>query len=83
MIKNSILKHIEINTKIQHGKPCIKGTRTPIYIILEALALDLTYEQIKKEYPPITDNDIHACISYAALLSNEEERIPEIPITIR
>ena len=68
-----LLKRIFINPNVQHGNPCIKGTRTPVYVILEALSLGQTSEEIKSEYPPLTNEDIKACLSFAALLAKEEE----------
>lgn len=72
-----IEKYITVNPQIQHGKPCIKGTRTPIYVILEALAMGMNFEQINREYGPFPREAIQACILYAALLSNEEELISQ------
>lgn len=77
MDKGMIEKYISVNPNIQHGKPCINGTRIPIYVILEALAMGMDFDQINKEYGPIPREAIQACILYAALLSNEEERIPQ------
>ena len=68
-----MLDRISIDPKICHGKPCIKGTRIPIFVILDALAAGMTYEEISKDYPPITSDDIKAALQYAALLANEEE----------
>lgn len=73
--KTNLEKHISVNPDIQHGKPCIKGTRIPIYVILEALATGMSFEQVKKEFAPITTEDIQACIFYAALLADEQELI--------
>lgn len=70
---NNLLKRIIVNPDIQHGKPCIKGTRTPVFVILEALALGMKPEEIKAEYPPIAEEDIKACLMLAALLAKEEE----------
>lgn len=58
--------------KICSGKPCIKGTRIPVHIILELLAAGESSEGIKKAYPNIGDDDIKACIDYAAFLAEEE-----------
>lgn len=74
---NNLLERIVTDPNIQHGKPCIKGTRTPAYVILEALSLGMTTEEIKTEYPPISDEDIKAALLFAALLAKEEE----IPLT--
>jgi len=68
-----MLDRISIDPKICHGKPCIKGTRIPIFVILDALAAGMTYEEISKDYPPVTSDDIKAALQYAALLANEEE----------
>lgn len=75
--KANLAKHISVNPEIQHGKPCIKGTRTPIYVILEALATGMNFEQVKKEFAPLTAEGIQACIFYAALLADEQELISQ------
>lgn len=60
------------NQKICSGKPCIKGTRIPVHIILDLLAAGESFKGIKKAYPNINDEDIRACIRYAASLADEE-----------
>lgn len=69
----TMLDRISIDPRICHGKPCIRGTRVPVFIILDALASGMTYEEISDDYPPITNDDIKAALYYAALLANEEE----------
>ncbi len=54
------------------GKPCIKGTRIPVHLILDLLAAGESYGGIKKAYPNINEEAIKACISYGALLADEE-----------
>ena len=73
MVLNELMNRISVNSDIQHGAPCIKGTRTPVYVILEALSLGQVPEEIKSEYPPLTDEDVKACLAFAALLAKEEE----------
>lgn len=68
-----MLDRISIDPRICHGKPCIKGTRVPVFVILDALASGMTYGQISDDYPPIASDDIKAALYYAALLANEEE----------
>jgi len=58
--------------QICSGKPCLKGTRIPVHIILDLLAAGETYEGVKRAYPHISTEDIRACISYAAFLAEEE-----------
>lgn len=75
MIEN-LLERIEMNPQIMLGKPVIKGTRLTVEILLEKLAYGYTEEDILKEYPFITKDDIKASLLYAAkLLALEEEYI--------
>ena len=66
-----------IDPEIMHGKPVIKGTRIPVYIILNLLAGGLSEEEVLREYPDITKEDIHACLEYAAELAQEEVGVLE------
>lgn len=66
-------KHLYVDAAIQHGKPCVNGTRTPVFVILEALATGMTFPQIEKEFSPVSTKDIQACILYAALLADDQE----------
>ncbi len=59
-------KRITINPKIMRGKPVIKGTRIPVYVILNLLAEGCTSGEIKKEYPDLTNKDVLAAIEYAS-----------------
>ena len=72
------LNRIEINPKIQGGKPVIKNTRIPIYIILQMIADGATFKQIIKEYPKLTEEDIRAAVEYSIYILNhpEDEVIP-------
>ena len=69
---NKAIEKIVIAPKICSEKPCIKGTRIPVHIILDLLAAGEDFEGIKKAYPNITEEDIRACLSYASLLADEE-----------
>ena len=71
--KTLIQQHIAVYPGVQQGRPCIKDTRTPVYVILEALALGMSAAEIQKEYGPITKEAIQACILFAAQLANEQE----------
>ena len=76
MDKNNLLERISINPKICHGKPCIKGTRILVSVVLDNLAEGVTEAEILKEYPSLQPEDIQAAIAYAAQLVREEELIP-------
>jgi len=76
-----ISDRISVDPKICHGKPCIKGTRIPVYIILELLAGDTSPNEILREYPHLTKEDIKAAINYAAKLATEEISVFEPEVT--
>lgn len=48
------------------GKPCIRGMRITVYDVLSYLAAGMTHEEILADFPYLTDDDIRACLSYAA-----------------
>ena len=58
-------ERIVIDPKICHGKPVIRGTRTPVTVILNALAGGDSFETLQKEYA-ITADYIRACIAFAS-----------------
>ncbi len=73
---NELLNRISTDPKICHGKPCIKGTRIMVSVILDNLASGLTTEEIIAEYPELKPEDIKAAIAYAAELAREEDLVP-------
>ena len=66
------LERISVDPKIMHGKPCIKGTRIPVYLILNLLAGGMPEAEILMNYPDLVKEDIKACIKYASILAEEE-----------
>jgi uncharacterized protein (DUF433 family) len=68
------LRQIEVNPRICHGKPVIRGTRIMVWQILDLLQSGLTFQQIRKDYfPQLTQEDIQACVQYANALIQHEE----------
>ena len=63
---------ISINTHICHGEACIKGTRIPVHQIVHMLANGDTIEELLKDFPSITKQDILACLEYSAHLAEEQ-----------
>jgi uncharacterized protein (DUF433 family) len=66
-------ERIEINPKIMLGKPVIKGTRIPVYVILNLLGEDYNIERIIREYPDLTREDILSALRFAAQFTQFEE----------
>ena len=67
---------ISVDPKVCHGKPCIKGTRIMVSIILDYLKAGESVETILGQYPTLREEDILAAIGYAAWLAHEEEQQP-------
>lgn len=64
---------IELNPRIMRGKPVIKGTRIPVYVILNLLAEGYDAKEIIREYPDLTRQDILSAIEYASRFTRFEE----------
>ncbi len=71
--KADLLDRIDINPSILVGKPVIKGTRIPVYLILELLSAGYDFKKIINSYPSLKERDIRAAIEYAALTIKNEE----------
>ncbi len=56
------------------GKPCIRGLRISVYDVLEYLASGMTHADVLREFSYLTEEDIRACLAYAA----DRERRAEI-----
>lgn len=71
MTYEGLLGRVSVDPKVCAGKPCIRGTRIYIAIILDGLAEGHTPEQVIDHYPQLTLDDIHAALAYAAELARE------------
>ncbi|MBI4715895.1 MAG: DUF433 domain-containing protein [Nitrospirae bacterium] len=75
---NPLLQRISIDPKVCFGKPCIRGTRIWVSLILDFLASGMPVEEVLSEYPQLTEEDIRAAIAYGAEMARE--RYVEIPV---
>lgn len=71
MASVELLQRISVDPNVCGGKPCVKGTRIHIAILLDALAEGLTPEQVLDHYPQLALEDIRAVLAYAAALAQE------------
>ncbi len=78
MTTNNLLSRISIDPNICFGKPCIKGHRIWVSMILDYLAGGVSIEELLEEYPGIEREDILACIAYGAQMS--KGYFVEIPV---
>lgn len=72
-----LLARISINPQVCGGKPCIKGTRIWVSLILDLLASGLSEAELLAEYPALVRDDILAAIAYGAEVTRE--RVIPIP----
>ena len=71
MTHKELLDRIEIDPAICGGKPCIRGHRIWVSLILDFLASGMSAEAILKEYPQLTMEDIRACVAYGSEMTRE------------
>lgn len=68
---------IRIEPGKRSGKPCIRGLRITVYDVLEYLASGMSVEDILSDFPDLTEEDIRACLAFAA---DRERRLFSIPV---
>jgi uncharacterized protein (DUF433 family) len=71
MTREELLARISIDANICFGKPCIRGHRIWVSLVLDYLASGMSHQEILANFPGITDEDIRACIAYGAEMSRE------------
>jgi uncharacterized protein (DUF433 family) len=59
------------------GKPCVRGTRMTVTDVLKYLAGDMTQEELLKDFPDLTAEDIRACLAFAADRERKLAALPE------
>jgi len=64
-------EYITVDPEVCHGKPCVKGTRVMVSVILDNLAVGQTPEEIMESCPSVSRDAIQASIAYAADLARE------------
>jgi uncharacterized protein (DUF433 family) len=79
MTRDELLARISIDPKVCFGKPCIRGHRVWVSLVLDLLASGWTTEEVLREYPGMEREDVLACIAYGAEMSRE--RYVQVPAT--
>lgn len=64
MANDDLLDRVTVDPAVCHGQPCIRGTRVPITVILDALAAGMTVEEIIEHYPTLTADDVLAVMQF-------------------
>lgn len=68
---NALLERISIDPEVCFGKPCIRGTRIWVSLILDNLAEEVSFEALLADYPQLKREDILAAIAYGSEMSRE------------
>jgi uncharacterized protein (DUF433 family) len=71
MNREQLLARISIDPLVCFGKPCIRGTRIWVSLILDLLAGGTPIPELLANYPGVSEDDIRACIAYGAEMSRE------------
>jgi uncharacterized protein (DUF433 family) len=78
MERHKLLERITIDPGVCFGKPCVRGHRIWVSLVLDLLASGATVSEILKDYPHLEHDDVLACVAYGAEMARE--RYVDIPI---
>lgn len=78
MTKRELLSRISVDPNVCFGKPCVKGTRIWVSLVLDFLASGWSVQDILNNYPELKKEDVLACIAYGAEMARE--RYVDIPL---
>ncbi|MCX7011735.1 MAG: DUF433 domain-containing protein [Candidatus Sumerlaeota bacterium] len=74
------LERITIDPKVMQGRPCVRGMRITVGLVVNLVANGMSTTEVLRNYPDLEESDIAECLRYAALLT-EEQLVPyeELP----
>lgn len=78
MDREQLLQRISVVPQVSFGRPCIRGTRVWVSLILDNLSEGAQMEEILCAFPQLAIEDVHAALAYASALM--QERIIPVPI---
>lgn len=78
MTRQDLLSRISVDPNVCFGRPCIRGHRVWVSLILDLLASGMAIKDVLEQYPGLEEADVRACIAYGAEMSRE--RYIDIPV---
>ena len=78
MSTEELLQRITVNPEICHGKPCVRGLRYPVPMLLELLSSGMTVDEVLADYQDLEREDLLAAIAYGGRLS-DAKRVALVP----
>jgi len=76
--RDRLLGRISVDPRICFGKPCIRGHRIRVSLVLDPLAAGISVEEVLEEHPQLSREDVLAYVAYGAEMSRE--RFADIPL---
>lgn len=76
MPTEELLKRVTLDPAVCHGKPCIRGLRYPVPMLLELMSGGMTEQEILADYEDLERDDLLAALAYAARLSDAKRVVP-------
>src|SRR5262245_51210578 len=76
---NPLLSRITIDPAICHGKPCVRGLRYPVEMLLELLSSGMTIDEVLADYDDLERDDLLAVLAFAAQLARTRRLQPVVP----
>lgn len=70
-----LLERVAVDTNVLAGKPVIRGTRIPVYLVVELMATGMSVDDVVKEYPELQEDDVKAALLYASKLLERETTV--------
>ncbi len=75
---DSLMARITIDPTICHGKPCVRGLRYPVEVLLDLLSSGMTFDEILADYEDLERDDLRAALAFAARLTRTR-RLEQVP----
>ena len=76
IVEGRTIDRIVLDPRIMVGKPVVRGTRIPVYTVLQQLSSDLDLDELFRSFPRLTREDVQACLEYAAGVVEGEDIYP-------
>lgn len=73
---DALLSRITIDPAVCHGKPCVRGLRYPVEMLLDLLSSGMSHDEILADYPDLERDDLLAVLAYAAQLARTRRLQP-------
>ena len=71
-----LLDRITLDPSICHGRPCVRGLRYPVDMLLDLLSGGMTEVEILADYPDLEAEDLRAVLAYAAAVTRTQRILP-------